>query len=169
MEYAYITTVGQDSHAFDLKTSCEHIMLAGVKIPHDHPYLANSDGDVVLHAITNAISGFTCINILGGIADKMCLEDGIKDSREYLKVALDDLKKIEGASIVHVSLTIECKRPKLMPHMEAMRLSLSTLLNIPASHIGITATTGEGLTSFGRGEGMQVFALLTLRSPLLDA
>ena len=169
MEYAYITTIGQDSHAFDLNKSCDHIMLAGVKIPHDHPYIANSDGDVVLHALTNAISGFTCHNILGGVSDKMCLEDGIKDSREYLKVALDDLKKFEGTSIVHVSMTIECKRPKLMPHMEAMRLSLQSLLDIPASHIGITATTGEGLTSFGRGEGMQVFVMLTLRSQLPDA
>ncbi|MCR5617354.1 MAG: 2-C-methyl-D-erythritol 2,4-cyclodiphosphate synthase [Clostridiales bacterium] len=169
MEYSYITTIGQDSHAFDLSKTTDGIMLGGVKIPFDHPYIANSDGDVLLHAVTNAISGFTTRNILGGIADKMCLTDKITDSREYLKVGLEDLKKMEGVSIVHLSVTIECKRPKLMPHMEEIRLSLSSLLNIPASHIGITATTGEGLTSFGRGEGMQVFALLTLRSPLPDA
>ena len=169
MEYASITTIGQDSHAFDMTKGEANIMLGAIEIPNAHPYIANSDGDVVLHSLTNAISGFTCRNILGGVADKMCLEQGIKDSREYLKVALEDLKKIKGASIVHVSMTIECKRPKLSPHIEKMRLSLSTLLDIPASHIGITATTGEGLTGFGRGEGIQVISLISFRSQLPDA
>ena len=128
MEYAYITTIGQDSHAFDMTKGEANIMLGAIEIPNAHPYIANSDGDVVLHSITNAISGFTCRNILGGVADKMCLEQGIKDSREYLKVALEDLKNIKGVSIVHVSMTIECKRPKLSPHIEKMRLSLISAL-----------------------------------------
>ena len=169
MEYAYITTIGQDSHAFDMEKGESNIMLGGIEIPNAHPFLANSDGDVVLHSLTNAISGITCRNILGGVADKMCLEQGIKDSREFLKVALDDLNNLGGTSIVHVSITIECKRPKLSPHIEKMRLSLSSLLDIPASHIGITATTGEGLTGFGRGEGIQVFSLISFRSQLPDA
>ena len=168
MEYAYISTIGQDSHAFDMEKGACDIKLAAIDIPSDHPYIANSDGDVVLHAITNAISGFTCRNILGEVADKICLEQGIKDSRAYLQVALEDLEK-KDAKIVHVSMTIECKRPKLSSHIEKMRLSLGSLLNIDPSHVGITATTGEGLTSFGKGEGIQVFVIMTLRSQLPDA
>ena len=122
------------------------------------PISANSDGDVVYHAITNAISGYTGVNILGGEADKLCLEKGIKDSAVYLKKGLEYLK---DASIIHCSITIECLRPKLMPHIPAMKESVGNILGIPASSVGITATTGEGLTGFGKGEGIQVFVILT--------
>jgi len=113
---------------------------------------------VVYHAITNAISGFTGVNILGGEADKICLEKGIKDSAVYLNKALEYLK---DGKIIHCSITIECLRPKLMPHIPAMKESIGNILGIPASSVGITATTGEGLTGFGRGEGIQVFVILT--------
>ena len=157
-EYAYISTIGQDSHRFGEPCGETLIRLGGIDIPFDKPLVANSDGDVVLHAITNAVSGFTGVNILGGEADKICLEQGIKDSTVYLKKALEYMK--EGR-IIHCSITIECLRPKLMPHIPKMKESIGNLLGIPATSVGITATTGEGLTGFGRGEGIQVFCILT--------
>ena len=153
-----ISTIGQDSHRFGEPCGETVIRLGGIDIPFDKPIDANSDGDVVLHAITNAISGFTGVNILGGEADKICLEQGIKDSTVYLKKALEYMK--EGR-IIHCSVTIECLRPKLMPHIPKMKESVGELLGIPAASVGITATTGEGLTGFGRGEGIQVFCILT--------
>lgn len=153
-----ISTIGQDSHRFGEPCCDTFIKLAGVDIPFDKPIEANSDGDVVLHAITNAISGFTGVNILGGEADKICLEKGIKDSSVYIDKALEYLT--EG-KIIHCSVTIECLCPKLKPHIPAMKESVGKLLGIPASSVGITATTGEGLTGFGRGEGIQVFCILT--------
>ncbi len=153
-----VSTIGQDSHRFgEPKGDCL-IRLGGIDIPFDRNIEANSDGDVVFHAVTNAISGFTGVNILGGEADKICLEEGIKDSSVYLKKALEYMT--EGR-IVHCSVTIECLCPKLMPHIPAMKESLGSILGIPATSVGITATTGEGLTGFGRGEGIQVFAILT--------
>lgn len=170
MGYHDISTIGQDSHAFDMsyEKGSYTIRMGGIDVETCYPISANSDGDVVLHAITNAVSGFTCRNILGSVADKMCLEEGIKDSRAYLAVALDDLKKM-NAKILHLSISVECKRPKLSPVIEDMRLSLANILNIQPSQIGITATTGEGLTSFGRGEGIQVFVILTLTAELPDS
>lgn len=153
-----ISTIGQDSHRFGTPCGETTIKLGGIDIPFDKPIEANSDGDVVYHAITNAISGFTGVNILGGEADKICLEQGIKDSSIYLEKALEYLK---DSKIVHCSITIECLRPKLMPHIPAMKESIGNILGIPASSVGITATTGEGLTGFGRGEGIQVFCILT--------
>lgn len=153
-----ISTIGQDSHRFGTPCGETTIKLGGIDIPFDKPIEANSDGDVVYHAITNAISGFTGVNILGGEADKICLEQGIKDSSIYLEKALEYLK---DGKIVHCSITIECLRPKLMPHIPAMKESIGNILGIPASSVGITATTGEGLTGFGRGEGIQVFCILT--------
>ena len=162
-EYAYISTIGQDSHRFGEPAGDCTIMLGGVAVPSDRPVLANSDGDVILHAITNAVSGLTGNIILGGIADKLCLEEGIKDSSVYLKKALEDLKDSE---IVHCSMTVECLVPKLKPYRDAIRAKVGELLNIPASSVGITATTGEGLTAFGRGEGIQAFVILSFRKKL---
>ena len=162
-EYAYISTIGQDSHRFGEPAGECTIMLGGVAVPSDRPILANSDGDVILHAITNAVSGLTGNIILGGIADKLCLEEGIKDSSVYLKKALEDLGDSE---IVHCSMTVECLVPKLKPYRDAIRARVGELLNIPASSVGITATTGEGLTAFGRGEGIQVFVILSFRKKL---
>jgi len=159
-EYAYISTIGQDSHRFGEPVGNCNIMLGGVSIPSDRPILANSDGDVILHAITNAVSGFTGRIILGGIADKLCLEEGIKDSSVYLKKALEYLGSTE---IIHCSVTVECLVPKLKPHLEKMRAKIGELLGISKNSVGITATTGEGLTAFGRGEGIQVFAILSFK------
>ena len=159
-EYAYISTIGQDSHRFGEPVGNCNIMLGGVSIPSDRPILANSDGDVILHAITNAVSGFTGKIILGGIADKLCLEEGIKDSSVYLKKALEYLGSTE---IIHCSVTVECLVPKLKPHLEKMRAKIGELLGISKNSVGITATTGEGLTAFGRGEGIQVFAILSFK------
>ena len=154
----YITTLGQDSHRFRDGEDSSGIMLGGVLIPHDRAFEANSDGDVLLHAITNAISGYTCVNVLGGAADRICFEQGIKDSSVYIEEALKD---VHGAKILHVSASIECLRPKLMPHIPKMRSRIGSLLGIPGTSVGITATTGEGLTGFGRGEGVQVFVIIS--------
>ena len=121
------------------------------------PFNSNSDGDAILHAITNAISGITCVNIMGKAADGMCKE-GITDSKEYLKEAL---KYIGSNKITHVSISIECKKPKITPKITEIRESVSVLLDIPVDCIGITATSGEELTEFGKGNGVNVFAVVT--------
>lgn len=159
-EYVYISTIGQDSHRFgEVADNCS-IMLGGVSIPSDRPLEANSDGDVILHAITNAISGYTGKIVLGGIADKLCLEEGIKDSSVFLKKAVED---IQDAKIIHCSVSVECLVPKLKPHFDRIRSKIAELLDLPVSSVGLTATTGEGLTSFGKGEGIQAFVILSFR------
>ncbi len=166
MEYEYFMTIGQDSHRFEediFDPATNSIKLGGYDVPHDRKYSANSDGDVILHSVTNAISGCTGINILGGLADKLCLEDGIKDSSVFLKEALKDLGQTK---ITHLSITIECLRPKLKAHIPGIRQRLSELLDLDPSKIGITATTGEGLTGFGRGEGIQVFSCMSFKRPV---
>ena len=159
-EYIYLSTLGQDSHRFGEPGGTCSIMLGGVSIPSDRPVIANSDGDVILHAITNAISGYTGKIVLGGIADKLCLEEGIKDSSVFLEKAIED---ISGAKIIHCSVSVECLVPKIKPHLDAIRSKIAELLDLPESSVGLTATTGEGLTSFGKGEGIQAFVILSFR------
>lgn len=151
--------IGQDSHRFDFDDRDKKLILAGVEFEEHAPLLGNSDADVVLHAVTNAISGVTGVNILGKISDKMCLENGIKDSTAYLKEALLYLGELK---IVHISISIECSTPKISPKIDEMKKSLSRLLNLETKNIGITATTGEGLTAFGQGLGIQTFCCVTV-------
>ncbi len=153
-----IVGIGQDSHKFDFEDKTKKLILGGVVFEGSPPLDGNSDADVILHSITNAISGVTCVNILGPISDDLCLNKGIKDSRVYLQEAL---KYLNGKKIIHVSISIECKVPKITPKIPEIRKSISGLLGIPESSIGITATTGEGLTQFGQGKGIQVFSCVT--------
>ena len=150
------TGIGQDSHRFD-KVNNKACIIGGVEIEGCDGLKGNSDADVVLHAITNAISGITGVNILGGVADELC-KKGISDSSIYLNKSLEFLGKNK---ISHVSVPIECKRPKISPHIEKMKKRISDLLMIEQIDVGITATTGEGLTDFGNGEGIQAFAIIT--------
>lgn len=149
--------IGQDSHRIDYNNTDKKLILGGIEFDEDFSMDANSDGDVVLHAITNAISGITCKNILGEIADEMC-KSGIKNSEEYLKEALKYLDE----KIVHVSISIECKTPKISPRIETMRRNIARILNVKENCVGITATTGEGLTECGKGNGISVFACITV-------
>ena len=149
--------IGQDSHRIDYENKDKKLLLAGVAFEEEYSLNGNSDADVVLHSITNAVSGITCKNILGKVSDEMC-KNGIKDSEEYLKEALKYLDK----KIVHLSISIECKVPKISPKIEEMRKNIARILNISENCIGITATTGEGLTEFGKGNGINVFTLITV-------
>lgn len=150
--------IGQDSHRFDFNDNEKKLILGGVIFEGEPPLQGNSDADVILHSVTNAISGITCVNILGKISDDLCLKDGITDSSVYLKEAL---KYLKDHKIIHLSISIECQRPKITPKIPQIRNSLSKLLDLPEDSIGITATTGEGLTQFGQGLGIQVFSCIT--------
>lgn len=150
--------IGQDSHRFDFGNTSKKFVLGGVIFDGVTPLAGNSDADVVLHALANAISGVTSVNILGKIADKMCLEDGITDSCAYV---IEAQKYLENIKIVHVSFTIECSYPKISPKIPKMQKRIAELLDLPENSVGITATTGEGLTAFGQGKGIQVFCCVT--------
>ena len=156
-----ISAIGQDSHRFE--EGDKPLILGGVLLESEKGLKGNSDADVVLHALTNAISGITGRNILGAVADALC-EKGIRDSRVYLKEALKDLEALKGR-ICHVSFSLEAKRPHMAPHIPAIRASIAKLLGIQPPQVGFTATSGEGLSDFGRGEGIQVFCILTADLP----
>lgn len=152
------TGIGQDSHEFDFSDKNKKLVLGGVVFEDHAPLKGNSDADVILHSLTNAISGITGVNIIGAVSDGMCLKKGITDSREYLKEALKYLKDFK---ITHVSITIEGQTPKLSSRIGDIKKSLASLLGLSAGDISLTATTGESLTSFGQGKGLQAITVVT--------
>jgi len=152
------TGIGQDSHRFLSRESSKPCTIAGLVFEEVPGFNANSDGDVVFHAICNAISSLTGVLILGGVADELFYNGGITDSEAYLKEAMSTL----GAQkISHVALTLEGKKPKFSPRLQEMKENIARAMEIAPGQVGITATTGEGLTDFGCGDGIQCIAIVT--------
>lgn len=157
------TGIGQDSHRFLPAGSSKLCIIAGCIFEDVPGFMANSDGDVAYHAICNAITSLTGVLILGGIADDLCLKDGITDSEVYLNEAVKTLGK---QTVTHVSLTLEGKKPSFKRYLLTMRENIARVMGLDVSQVGITATSGEGLTDFGCGDGVQCFAIVTTQQKL---
>ncbi len=141
------TYLGEDSHRFSNEGT---LTLGGLSIP-DLPKLeANSDGDVILHAIGRALAQATGQNF-SEVADPLFLS-GDQDSRDYLAPLLENI------TVRSVSLSLECARPKIDPLIPALQSSLAAILHIEQIHI--SAHTGEDLSAFGRGEGIRCTAVI---------
>ena len=152
--------LGQDSHRFSHVHEKRDLYLGGVKIEGERGLKGNSDADVVLHSLFNSIAQIIGWKSLGSHADKMLEEKGITDSKEYLKEPLKKLKEMDYV-ITTVGITIECQKPKIDPVSDLIKESVANILGIEPEQVGIIATTGERLTAFGKGEGIQVFTVVT--------
>lgn len=152
------TGIGRDSHRFLSSDSTKPCVIGGITF-EDVPGLdADSDGDVVYHAICNAITSLSGVPILTGIARDLCRKDGITDSQVYLEKAV---KTLGGQKLVHVALSLEGKRPFFEDKIESMRQKIARVLCLRLDQVGLTAISGEGLTDFGCGDGIQCFCILT--------
>jgi 2-C-methyl-D-erythritol 4-phosphate cytidylyltransferase / 2-C-methyl-D-erythritol 2,4-cyclodiphosphate synthase len=153
------TGFGMDSHRFER----EHrgLTLGGIHLKDEPQTIANSDGDVMIHALCNALLQAIGKGSIGTVADEM-FEDGVTDSTEYLKEILKEVSELK-MNIQHIGFQLEGAQPKVDPIAEDLKKSLAKLLSLKTFQIGITASTGEDLTPFGRGEGLQCFATVTLR------
>lgn len=154
--------IGQDSHVFS-KTE-KGLTIAGVKFPDQPKLEANSDGDVILHAIFNALSQAIGDKSIGFYADPLCLKYNIKDSAKFLEPLLKKIKE-NKYEIHNLGVMLECKFPKIDKLNSLLKKSLAAILKIDVKKIGITATSGENATVFGHGLGIQCFAIVSLARP----
>lgn len=152
------TGIGKESHRFLPDDAMKHCHIAGLIFDDVPGFKASSDGDVVFHAICNAITSITHVPILGGIADDLCLKDGITDSQVYLEEAMKTLGKL---CITHVAIALEGKRPLFRERVLEMRQNIAKVMKLEVDQVGITATSGEGLTDVSCGEGLECFAIVT--------
>ena len=107
--------------------------------------------------MTDAVSGVTGCTVIGAVADALCKE-GIAESKAYLRLALESLGDWR---ISHLSVALECSRPMIDPKVPALRNSLASLLGVQIEDVCITATSGEGLSDCGRGQGINATAIIT--------
>ena len=152
---------GQDSHHFVDEGDPKPLVLGGVTVSGHRGLKGNSDADVILHALFNALTQAVGGRSIGYYADKLCLEDGITDSAEYLTIPLEMIAE-KGRVINNVGISVEGHSPRIEPLSDAIKARVAQILHIDESQIGINATSGEKLTAFGRGEGLQAFVIVSL-------
>ena len=149
---------GFDVHAFG---EGDHLMLGGVRIAHDRGIVAHSDGDVLIHALCDAILGALALGDIGQHFPPSDARWRDADSLQFLRhCAL--LMDQHGYRMGNADLTVICERPKIAPHSEAMRALLARELAVPISQVSIKATTTERLGFTGRGEGIAAQAVVLL-------
>ncbi len=152
---------GIDVHAFE---DGDHVILGGIKIPHDQKLKGHSDADVVLHAITDAILGAMA---MGDIGEHFPPSDGQwkgASSDVFLKHAASLVDEADGV-IANIDLTIICEAPKIGPHRDLIRDRISEIIDLDIARVSVKATTTEKLGFTGKGEGIMAQAVATIRLP----
>ena len=149
---------GFDVHAFG---DGDHLMLGGVRVPHERGVLAHSDGDVVLHALCDAILGALALGDIGRHFPPGEPRWKDADSRDFLRHC-DALLRERGWRVGNCDVTVIGERPKVGPHAEAMREAIAADLGIEVEAVSVKATTTETLGFTGRGEGIAAQAACLL-------
>ncbi|MEB3173848.1 MAG: 2-C-methyl-D-erythritol 2,4-cyclodiphosphate synthase [Cyanobacteriota bacterium] len=137
------------------------LILGGVKIPHELGLLGHSDADVLTHALMDALLGALSLGDIGHYFPPSDPQWAGADSLELLK-QVNELVRERGWRIANLDSVIVAERPKLKPHLSAMKEKLAAVLGIAPEQIGVKATTNEQLGPEGREEGISAYATALL-------
>ena len=151
-------------HGFDAHRFCEgdHLVIGGVRIPHSHGMLAHSDGDVLIHAVCDALLGALALGDIGRhFPDTDPALEGV-DSALLLEQVMQQVRG-RGYRVGNLDATLIAQAPRMGPHIEAMRARLAELLQTDPGQVNVKATTTEKMGYTGRGEGISAHAVVLLR------
>ncbi|MCA0901172.1 2-C-methyl-D-erythritol 2,4-cyclodiphosphate synthase [Microbulbifer agarilyticus] len=149
---------GIDVHAFG---PGDHVVLGGVRIPHDQGLVAHSDGDVLLHALADALLGALALGDIGKhFPDTDAAYSGA-DSRVLLRHVVGLIHQ-QGYRLVNADATLVAQAPKMAPHIDAMRVNIAADCAVDTGAISVKATTSEKLGFTGRKEGIAAQAVVLL-------
>lgn len=150
---------GIDVHAFG---EGDHVVLGGIRVPHDRGVEAHSDGDVVIHALCDAMLGALALGDIGRHFPPSDPQWKDAESRLFLRHCAGLLRANGGWRVGNADITVICERPKVGPHAEAMRVLLAADLGIDIGAVSVKATTSEKLGFTGRKEGIAAQAVVLL-------
>ena len=150
---------GFDVHAFGVG---DKIVIGGVVIPHSCGLVAHSDGDVLLHALSDAILGAAALGDIGKHFPDSDSQYKNADSRMLLRMAYAKVKA-RGFTVMNADMTIVAQQPRMAPYISDMRAKIAEDLQTLIDQINIKATTTEGLGFTGRAEGIAAFATVLLQ------
>lgn len=149
---------GFDVHAFG---TGDAVMLGGVRVPHTRGVIAHSDGDVLLHALCDALLGAAGLGDIGQHFKDSDPKWRGADSTVFVTRVLE-MVRARGLGVENADLTLIAQAPKLAPHREAIRSRIAQLLGVAPSRVNLKATTTEGLGFLGRAEGIGAQAVVLL-------
>jgi len=149
---------GFDVHAFG---EGDHVVLGGVKIHHHHELVAHSDGDVVLHALCDALLGAAALGDIGRHFPDTDEAWRGADSRELLRQVMVKVRS-HGWQVGNVDITVVAQLPRLAPHIDTMRAHIASDLDTDFRNVNVKATTTERLGAIGREEGIASHAVALL-------
>ena len=135
--------------------------LGGIQIPSDKGFVAHSDGDVAIHALCDALLGAAALGDIGLHFPDNSSEWKGADSKGLLR-RVAEMLSADGWKVGNADITIALQAPKLRPHIDAMRSVLAPILGVPVGAVSVKATTTERLGFVGRGEGCEVWAVVTI-------
>lgn len=149
---------GYDSHRF---IEGDYVMIGGVKIPHTKGIKAHSDGDVLLHAIGDALLGAAALGDLGRhFPDTDEAFRGVSSS-ELLEKIMQRLNE-KNYKVGNVDATVIAEKPKLLKHIDVMRECVAKILSISVDNVNVKATTNEKMGWLGREEGIAAHAVVLI-------
>jgi len=160
--YDFLTGQGFDVHALEALDHDHHIMQAGVQIPCRFQLIAHSDGDVVLHALVDAMLGAIGQGDIGEHFPPNDAKWKNADSSQFVMHALE-LCHARGAILVNVDITLIAEKPKITAYKSIMRTHLAKLLGLNSERVNIKATTTEKLGFLGRSEGIAALAVVSVK------
>jgi 2-C-methyl-D-erythritol 2,4-cyclodiphosphate synthase len=149
---------GFDVHAFG---EGDHVVIGGVRIPHERGVVAHSDGDVAIHALCDAMLGALALGDIGQYFPPNDMRWKDANSRDFLRHC-NDLIAQHGWAVSNADITIVCERPKIGPHAQAMRECMAADMGVGIDAVSVKATTSEKLGFTGRGEGIAAQAVVLL-------
>lgn len=151
---------GYDSHRF---IAGDHVVIGGVTIPFEKGIKAHSDGDVLLHAIGDALLGALALGDLGKHFPDTDPNFTAVSSSELI-ASIMKMIAAKGYHVINIDSTVITETPKLSKHIHAMQKNIASLLAVNIEAIGVKATTNEKMGWIGRGEGLAAMAVVLLSS-----
>ena len=147
--------IGNDIHRL---AEGRNLIIGGVKIPSDKGEVAHSDGDVLIHAIIDAILGATALGDIGALFPDTDEANRGRSSTEMLKSVL----KLADARIVNIDTIVELEKPKLRNHIDSIRESIAECMGIDKCQISVKAKTAEGIGAIGQVEAIKATAIVLI-------
>ena len=149
---------GYDSHVFD---AARPLRLGGVTIPDAPGLRGHSDADVLIHALVDALYGAAALGDIGSHFPDSDPRWAGADSVQFLRAAVADVRAA-GYAVGNVDATVICERPKLRPHIDAIRARLAEELGVDVSGVSVKGKTNEGMDAVGEGKGIAVHCVALL-------
>ncbi len=148
-------------HGYDIHACIDgdHVVLGGVRIDCDLGLRAHSDGDVVLHALADALLGAAALGDIGRLYPDTDPAWRDAESRTLLADVVERVRTA-GWAPVNADVTVLAERPRIGPHVEAMRKAVGAVLGLGTDAVNVKATTHEGVGGLGRGEGIAAHAVV---------